>query len=65
MAVVSRWIAGGMYQCLEQNSGSVITEYSWGMYQCVEQNNGSVITEDCWRYVPMCGAEQWQCYHGR
>ena len=45
MAVVSRWIAGGMYKCVEQNSGSVITV-------------------DSWRYVSMCGAEQWQCYHG-
>ena len=41
MAVISRWIAGGMYLGVEQNSGSVLTE-------------------DSWRYIPMCGAEQWQ-----
>ena len=29
MVVLSRWIAGGMYQCVEQNSGSIITEDSW------------------------------------
>ena len=29
MAVLSRKIAGGKYQCMEQNSGSVITEDSW------------------------------------
>ena len=29
VAVVSRWVAGGMYQCLEQNSGSDITVDSW------------------------------------
>ena len=45
MAVISRWIAGGMYQYVEQNSGSDITVGSW-------------------RYIPMCGAEQWQCSHG-
>ena len=41
VAVVSRRIAGGMYQCVEQTSGSVLME-------------------DSWRYVPMCGAEEWQ-----
>ena len=41
MAVFSRRIAGGIYLCVEQNSGSDITV-------------------DSWRYVPMCGAEQWQ-----
>ena len=45
MAVFSRRIAGGMYQCVEQNSGSNITVNSW-------------------RFVPICGAEQWQCFHG-
>ena len=45
MAVVSRWIAGGMYQCVEHTSGSDITV-------------------DSWRYVSICGADQWQCYHG-
>ena len=34
------------------------------MYQCVEQNSGSGLTVDSWRYVPMCGAEQWQCSLG-
>ena len=29
MAGISRWIAGGMYQCVEQNSGSVLMEDSW------------------------------------
>ena len=29
MAVVSRWIAEGMYQCVEQNSGSVLLVDSW------------------------------------
>ena len=41
MAVISRWIAAGKYQCVEQTSGSVLME-------------------DSWRYVPMCGAEEWQ-----
>ena len=41
MTVISRWIAEGMYQYVEQNSGSDITV-------------------DSWRYVPICGAEQWQ-----
>ena len=45
MTVISRWIAEGMYQYVEQNSGSDITVGSW-------------------RYIPMCGAEQWQCSHG-
>ena len=45
MAVISRWIAGGMYQCVEQYSDSVLSE-------------------DSWWYIPMCGADQWQCYHG-
>ena len=30
MAVLSRWIAGGMNLCVEQNSGSDITVDSWG-----------------------------------
>ena len=29
MAVISRWIAGGMYQCVEKNSGSGLTVDSW------------------------------------
>ena len=29
VAVFSRWIAGCMYLCVEQNSGSVLTEDSW------------------------------------
>ena len=45
MAVISWWIAGGMYQYVEQTSGRDITV-------------------DSWRYVPICGAEQWQGYHG-
>ena len=45
MAMISRWIAGGMYQYVEQNSGSVLSV-------------------DSWRYVPMCGAEEWQWSHG-
>ena len=35
-----------------------------GMYQCVNQKSGSDITVDSWRYVPICGAEQWQCCLG-
>ena len=42
MAVISRWIAGGMYQYVKQTSGSGLTV-------------------DSWWYIPMCGADQWQC----
>ena len=33
-------------------------------YQYVEQNSGSVVSVDSWRYIPMCGTDQWQCFHG-
>ena len=29
MVVFSRWTAGGMYLCVEQNSGSGLTVNSW------------------------------------
>ena len=45
VAVLSRWIAG----C---------------MYQYVEQTSDSVLSVDSLRYVPICGADQWQCSHG-
>ena len=103
MEVISRWVAGDIYLCVEQNSGSDITVNSWryepmcgaeqwqcshggklevctnmwsrpvavvslwiagGMYQCVEQTSVIDITVDSWRYVPICGADQWQWSHG-
>ena len=64
MTVFSRWIAGGMYQFVEQTIAVFSRRIVGGMYQCVEQNNGSVLAVDSWMYVPMCGAEQCQCSHG-
>ena len=64
MAVFSPRIAGGMYQYVEQTSGSGLTVDSWRYVPCVEQNSGSVLTVESWSYVPMCGADQWQWSHG-
>ena len=66
MAVVSRWIAGGMYQCVEQNSGaSVLTEDSWRHVPILWSRPVAVVS----RWIAgvlyhVCVAEQWQCSHG-
>ena len=63
VAVIARRIAGGMYHVWSRTMAVYLRWIAGGMYQYVEQNSCSVLTVDSWRYVPMCGAEVWQCSH--